>query len=50
MNARSLLFALVVVTSLLSVVTIVAVAPAAETERSDALRTAPAHAVAARRV
>ena len=49
MNARSLLFALVVVTSLLSVVTIVAVAPSAEQERSDFLRAVPAHASAARR-
>ena len=49
MNARSLLFALVVVTSLLSVVTIVAVAPAAETAGGDFLRAAPTHAAAARR-
>jgi hypothetical protein len=50
MNFRSHFFSLVVVISLLSVATIVAVTPAGGTERSDVLRTAPAHAVAARRV
>jgi len=49
MNVRSLFFALVVVTSLLSVVTIVAVAPPAGTEHGDFLRPAPAPAFAARR-